>query len=96
MAQPQAAIRRKLLRASRLAKPARARNGRTLPRAFFLTDPDRTKNLARVRRAVREALAGIDRINSDYAVHARRAREIAAEHFAADRVLTRLLDLCGR
>ena len=31
--------------ASRLAKPARARNGRTLPRAFFLTDPARTKNL---------------------------------------------------
>lgn len=48
MAQPQAAIRRKLLRASRLAKPARARNGRTLPRAFFLTDPDRTKNLIAV------------------------------------------------
>ena len=43
-----------------------------------------------------EALAGIDRINSNYAAHARRAREIAAEHFAADRVLTRLLDLCGR
>ena len=43
-----------------------------------------------------EALAGIDRINSDYAAHARRAREIAAEHFAADLVLTRLLDLCGR
>ena len=43
--QPQAAIRRKLLAAARLAKPARGRNGRTLPRAFFLTDPDRTKNL---------------------------------------------------
>jgi thiamine-phosphate pyrophosphorylase len=43
--QPQAAIRRKLLAASRLAKPARARNGKALPRAFFLTDPDRTKNL---------------------------------------------------
>ncbi|MFT3722679.1 MAG: thiamine phosphate synthase [Hyphomonadaceae bacterium] len=45
LAQPQAAIRRKLLAASRLAKPARARNGTYLPRAFFLTDPDRTKNL---------------------------------------------------
>lgn len=45
MAQPQAAIRRKLLAAARLAKPARARNGRALPRAFFLTDQDRTKNL---------------------------------------------------
>ena len=43
-----------------------------------------------------EALAGIDRINSDYAAHASRAREIAAEHFAADRVLTHLLDICGR
>lgn len=45
LAQSQAAIRRKLLAASRLAKPARARNGRPLPRAFFLTDPDRTKTL---------------------------------------------------
>lgn len=43
--QPQAAVRRKLLAASRLARPARARNGKALPRAFFLTDPDRTKNL---------------------------------------------------
>jgi len=48
--QSQHAIRRKLLAASRLAKPTRARQsaegrGRTLPRAFFLTDPDRTKNL---------------------------------------------------
>ena len=43
-----------------------------------------------------EALAGIDRINTDYASHARRAREIATEYFAADRVLPRLLDVCGR
>jgi thiamine-phosphate pyrophosphorylase len=43
--QPQAAIRRKLLAAARLGKPARARNGQALPRAFFLTDPDRTPNL---------------------------------------------------
>ena len=50
LSQPQAAIRRKLLAAARLAKPARtrsekARNSRALPRAWFLTDPDRTKNL---------------------------------------------------
>lgn len=43
--QQQATTRRKLLAAARLAKPTRARNGRPLPRAFFLTDPDRTKNL---------------------------------------------------
>src|SRR5690349_11664945 len=43
--QPQAAVRRKLLSALRLGAPARARNGRALPRAFFLTDPGRTKNL---------------------------------------------------
>jgi hypothetical protein len=39
-----------------------------------------------------EALAGIDRINSDYDRHARRAAEIAREHFDAARVLPRLLD----
>jgi hypothetical protein len=39
-----------------------------------------------------EALAGIDRINGDYARHARRAREIAREHFDARRVLGRLLE----
>ncbi len=39
-----------------------------------------------------EALAGIDRINSNYPVQARRAAEIAREHFAAGRVLGRLLD----
>jgi hypothetical protein len=43
-----------------------------------------------------EALAGIDRINGDYAGHARRAEEIAAEHFDANRILTRLLDTCSR
>lgn len=41
---------------------------------------------------VEDALAGIDRINSDYPRHARRACEIAREHFGAARVLTRLLD----
>jgi hypothetical protein len=41
---------------------------------------------------VDEALAGIDRINAEYPRHARRAREIAKEHFDAGRVLPRLLD----
>jgi hypothetical protein len=39
-----------------------------------------------------EALAGIDRINSAYDRHARRAAEIAREHFDAARVLTRLIE----
>ena len=39
-----------------------------------------------------EALAGLDRINADYARHARRAQEIAREHFDASRVLPRLLE----
>jgi len=43
-----------------------------------------------------EAVAGIDAINSAYPMHAARAREIAAEHFDAARVLTRLLDACSR
>jgi hypothetical protein len=43
-----------------------------------------------------DALAGIDRINSDYAVQSRRAREVAAEHFGSTPVLQRLLDSCGR
>jgi hypothetical protein len=43
-----------------------------------------------------EALAGIDRINSAYPVHARRALEIARDHFDAARVLPSLLDICGR
>ena len=42
-----------------------------------------------------EALAGIDCINGNFPAHARRAREIAAEHFDAARVLTRLLDVCS-
>ena len=40
-----------------------------------------------------EALAGIERINADYARHARAASEIAREHFDADRVLPKLLDV---
>ncbi len=39
-----------------------------------------------------EAIAGIDRINSDYDRHARRAAEIAREHFEAGRVLRSLLE----
>ena len=43
-----------------------------------------------------DAAEGVERINSNYARHAVRAREIAAEHFDAARVLTRLLDICSR
>jgi hypothetical protein len=39
-----------------------------------------------------QALAGIDRINAGYHVHARAARDIARDHFDARRVLERLLD----
>jgi hypothetical protein len=43
-----------------------------------------------------EAVAGIDRINSDYEQHSRRAVEIAHEYFDAARVLPKLLDIaCG-
>jgi hypothetical protein len=43
-----------------------------------------------------QALAGIDAINGDYARHARRADEIAREHFDANLILPRLLDeACG-
>jgi hypothetical protein len=42
--------------------------------------------------SVDDALAGIDRINSDYDRHARRAADIAREHFDARRVLPSLLD----
>jgi hypothetical protein len=43
-----------------------------------------------------EALAAIDTVNRDYASHARRATDIAREHFDADRILRRLLDTCSR
>ena len=39
-----------------------------------------------------EALEGLDRIDRDYAVHARRAGEIAMEHFDAGRVLPSFLE----
>jgi hypothetical protein len=38
-----------------------------------------------------EAAAGVEAINRDYPRHARAAREIAAEYFDSDKVLTRLL-----
>jgi hypothetical protein len=41
--------------------------------------------------SVDEALNGIDRVRSDYDRHARRAAEIAREHFDAGRVLGQLL-----
>jgi hypothetical protein len=40
-----------------------------------------------------EAIAGIATINADYQRHARRAAEIAREHFEASRVLPPLLDV---
>ncbi len=42
-----------------------------------------------------QALAGIDRINGNYAAHAARALEIAAEHFEASRVLKPLLEIAS-
>jgi hypothetical protein len=38
-----------------------------------------------------EALAALDAINSDYPAHTRAAREIAAEYFSAEKVLSKLL-----
>jgi hypothetical protein len=42
-----------------------------------------------------EALDGLDRIDGDYARHARRAVEIARDHFDASQVLPRLLETAG-
>jgi hypothetical protein len=42
-----------------------------------------------------EAVAGVEEISGDYERHSRAAREIAAEYFAADRVLPRLLEELG-
>jgi hypothetical protein len=39
-----------------------------------------------------EAVEGVEAIAGDYARHARAARELAAEHFDSDRVLTRLVE----
>ena len=43
-------------------------------------------------RDVPEAVNGIDKINADYDSHRRKARLLAEEYFASDRVLTCLLD----
>ena len=46
--------------------------------------------------SMEDAIAGIDRINSDYDRHAAAARDMAYEHFDAARVLPRLLEVaCG-
>ena len=42
-----------------------------------------------------EAVEGVGEITGDYERHSRAARAIAAEHFAAERVLPRLLDKLG-
>jgi hypothetical protein len=46
-------------------------------------------------RTLDEAVAGVEEISGDYKRHRRAAREIAEEHFAAERVLPRLLDRLG-
>lgn len=42
-----------------------------------------------------EAVAGLREVTSDYETHSRAARELAAEYFQAERVLTRLLSDAG-
>ncbi len=42
-----------------------------------------------------EAINGIDAISADYCQHSRAARELAAEYFAADRVLGALMSAAG-
>ena len=42
-----------------------------------------------------EAVAAVEQINSDYAVHCRSARWVAEEYFAAERVLAKLLAAVG-
>jgi hypothetical protein len=44
---------------------------------------------------VEDAAAGIEELGRDYTLHARRARELAVEHFDSDRVLARLLEKVG-
>jgi hypothetical protein len=46
-------------------------------------------------RGLEDARAALDAVNADYAGHARAARETAARYFAAEIVLTRLLEDCG-
>lgn len=42
-----------------------------------------------------EVVASLEAINADYVRHAHAAREIAAEYFAADTVLSKLLQDAG-
>ncbi len=44
---------------------------------------------------VDDAIESLERLDGDYARHARAARALAEEYFDADRVLTRLLDQLG-
>jgi hypothetical protein len=46
--------------------------------------------------SIEQAIDGIDRINSDYPRHARQAIEIVREHFDANRVLPKLLEIAAR
>jgi hypothetical protein len=42
-----------------------------------------------------EAVAAIEEVESDYARHAREARELAQEYFAAEKVLSKMLEDLG-
>lgn len=44
-------------------------------------------------RDQRQALSGLDSINADYPKHCKAARKLAEEHFSADRVLSRMLEI---
>jgi hypothetical protein len=46
-------------------------------------------------RTMEDVLESVDQIDADYETHARAAREIAQEYFAAERVLARVLDRVG-
>ena len=46
-------------------------------------------------RTLDEAINAVEQVNADYATHSRAAREIAHEYFAAERVLSSLLDRVG-
>ena len=46
-------------------------------------------------RSADEALAAIEAVKADYARHSRAAREIAAQYFSADKVLSRVMDELG-
>ena len=46
-------------------------------------------------RTTEDILAAVDAIESDYPRHSRAAREIAAEYFAADKVVASLMQRAG-